>query len=72
MMELTTLEGFPIFVDIDSLELVEQQEDGTLLCTKSGCFKFVLESAADIYFEIKKKHDDDFALKMAGLGVTFQ
>jgi len=65
MMELTSLEGLPLFVDLQSLELVEQQEDGTLLCTKSGCFKFVMESAADIAFEIQKSREE-YEMMLAG------
>lgn len=67
MMELTTLDGLPIFVAVDSIEFVEQQEDGTLICTKSGHFKFVSENAAEVYFEVKKFQEEQLMLKIAGL-----
>ena len=67
MMELTTLDGLPIFIAMDSLELIEQQEDGTLLCTKSGHFKFVSEPASEVFFEFKKFQEEQLMLKMAGL-----
>lgn len=66
-MELTTLDGEPIFVAVDSVEFIEQQEDGTLLCTKSGQFKFVLEPAAEVYFEVKKYQEEQLMMKLAGL-----
>lgn len=65
MLELTTLDGLPVFVDLESLELVEQQEDGTCIVTKSGQLLFVLESAAEI--NVERTAYEQVKLAMMGL-----
>jgi uncharacterized protein YlzI (FlbEa/FlbD family) len=65
MLSLTTLEGMPIFIAIDSIELIEQQEDGTCICTKSNKIVFVLEAAAEINFDIMQKLDEKQSMELA-------
>ena len=64
MLEFTTLDNLPVFVDVDSIELIEQQEDGTCLCLKSGKIVFVLENAAEILLEVNAAHQANLLTQM--------
>jgi uncharacterized protein YlzI (FlbEa/FlbD family) len=66
MLEFSSLEGLPVFVESTSIELIEQQEDGTCLCLKSGRIQFVLENASEIMFEIKAYNQFNL-LEQAGM-----
>lgn len=72
MMELTTLDGYPVFVAMDSIELIEQQEDGTCICTKGDKMVFVAENASDIYFEWKKYKEEQEMIKFTALQMGMQ
>lgn len=66
LLELTSAENFPVFVSVDSIEYIEQHEDGTCLCTKSGQTLFVKESAAEIKLELMAIQEETM-LQMVGM-----
>lgn len=52
MLELTKFDdGYQVFVDAESIELIEQQEDCTVIVTSSGQTLAVKEHASEIYRE---------------------
>ena len=64
MVELTNLEGLLIFVAIDSIELVEEELDCTLICTKSGNYVYVLEEPSEVIFEINRIKEEQIMFQM--------
>ena len=53
MLELTNLDGRQVFVHWESIEAVEQQEDCSVLTLSCGKFVAVMETATEIYLEVK-------------------
>lgn len=52
MLELTKFDDdHQIFIDAESIEIIEQQEDCTVIVTKSGQTHAVKEHASEVYRE---------------------
>lgn len=52
MLELTSLEGLPLFINVSAIESVEQQKASTVIVTYSGVKHSVQEHASDVINDI--------------------
>lgn len=52
MLELTTLEGLPLFINVTSIESVTQEKTSTAIVTFSGTKHSIQEHAIDVVNDI--------------------
>jgi uncharacterized protein YlzI (FlbEa/FlbD family) len=72
MLELTNLDDLPIFFDYDSIEAVEQQEECSVVTSKTGKFYAVKENASTIFFEIKSYKEEQNVNQLTQLALGLQ